>query len=115
MNAAKDDDLGIGLSRLAAQFEGVAAQIGQILDFRGLIVMRQDDGTALFGQFLDFCDHLMVLRCSGLIHANHIDTFGDFKGEEGFVGVLVEMVVTKGDLGFIAVFVVCDDLIDLKG
>ena len=52
-HSAKGDDLGIGRGGLAAQFKRIADEIGQILQFRLLIIMRQDHCLALDAQPVD--------------------------------------------------------------
>src|SRR5207237_4538161 len=48
VDAALDDDVGVDLHRLAGELQAVADEIGDaILDFRSLIIVREDDGVAL--------------------------------------------------------------------
>ena len=48
MHAALHDDVGVDLARLARELERIADEIGDaIVDFRRLVVVRQDDGVAL--------------------------------------------------------------------
>ncbi len=54
VDAAEDDDVRVGLGGDARQAEGVAHVIGDVLDFRQLVVVRQDDGVALLGQAAHF-------------------------------------------------------------
>jgi hypothetical protein len=53
LHAAERDHIGVGLRRLARQFQRIADEIGQILQFRLLVIMRQDDGILLAAQALD--------------------------------------------------------------
>ncbi len=50
-DAAKRDHIARELARLAGQFQAVADDVGQFLDFRFLIMMRQQNRTALLFQF----------------------------------------------------------------
>ena len=50
LHTAKRDDIGIGGRRLARQFQRIAHEIGQILNFRLLVVMRQNDRVAFLAQ-----------------------------------------------------------------
>jgi hypothetical protein len=52
-HAAERDHLGIGLCRLARQFERVADEIGKVLDLGLLIIVREDHRVALLAQTLD--------------------------------------------------------------
>ena len=57
MHAALDDDLGIDLGRLARELERVPDEIGDaIVDFRRLVVVRQDDRVALSLERVDRFD-----------------------------------------------------------
>jgi len=47
MNAAEDDDLGIGFRRLLGEAEGIAYKIRHILNLRHLIIVREDHGIEL--------------------------------------------------------------------
>ena len=53
MNAAEDDDVGLGLGRFAREAQGVANEIGDILDLGPLIVVREDAGIANACNLLD--------------------------------------------------------------
>ena len=53
MHAAEDDRLRVGLGRFAGQPERVADEIGDVLDFGALVVVRENDGVTLASQFLD--------------------------------------------------------------
>jgi len=46
-DAAKCNDLAIHLTGFAGQLEAVTYRIGQVLNLRLLVVVRQDDGMAL--------------------------------------------------------------------
>ncbi len=53
MHAAEDDDVGVGLGRFAREAERVADEIGDVLHFGALVVVREDDGVAVAGEALD--------------------------------------------------------------
>jgi hypothetical protein len=64
MHTAEDYNIGLGFSSLLAQFQGIAGKIGDILDFRPLVIVDEDDGVFLTlqpGYFIDdfgiFCEH----------------------------------------------------------
>src|SRR3546814_18416551 len=46
-HAADGDDVSIGRLRLAAQIEAVADEIGEVRDFRPLVIIREADGVPL--------------------------------------------------------------------
>ncbi len=46
MNAAKDNDFGLGFGRLLGKAQRIAHEIGHVLDFRDLVIVGQDDGVA---------------------------------------------------------------------
>ena len=48
MHAAEDDHVRARLGRLLRQAEGIADKIRHVLDFRHLIIVREDDGVELF-------------------------------------------------------------------
>jgi hypothetical protein len=52
-HAAKHDDIRVGGGRLARQVERVADEVGDILDFAVLIIVRQDHGVLLTTQAID--------------------------------------------------------------
>ena len=56
-HAAEGDHLGIGLRRLAAEFERVADEIGKILNLRLLVIMGQDHRVTLLAQAVDLFQH----------------------------------------------------------
>ena len=54
MHAALHDDVGVDLRRLARELERIADEVGDaVVDFRRLIIVRQDDGVALPLQLVD--------------------------------------------------------------
>ena len=53
MDAAEDDDVGVGLGRFAREAERVADEIGDVLHFGSLVVVGEDDGVAVAGEALD--------------------------------------------------------------
>ena len=54
VDAAEHDDLGVGRDGLLRQTERVAHEVGQILNLRNLIVVRQKDGLQLAFQVENF-------------------------------------------------------------
>ena len=54
MDAAKEDDVGVGLRGLIAQAQRVADEIRDVLDLGHLVIVREDDGVALPFQLRDF-------------------------------------------------------------
>ena len=50
VHAAEDDDVGVGLGRLARETEGVADEIGDVLHLGALVVVGEDDGVAVAGE-----------------------------------------------------------------
>ena len=53
LDAAKGDHVGVGRLRLADEIEAVADEIGEVLDFGLLVIMREDDRVALLAQAVD--------------------------------------------------------------
>ena len=53
MHAAEDDDVGFRLGRFAREPERVADEVGDVLHFGALVVVRQDDRVPLAGERLD--------------------------------------------------------------
>ena len=47
VHAAKDDDICIGFRRLAGQRQGIAGVVGNVLNLRDLVIMRQNHRIAL--------------------------------------------------------------------
>src|SRR3546814_7138063 len=69
-HAAEGYDVSIGRLRLAAQIEAVADEIGEVLDFRLLVIMREDDGVALLAQPVDLRPEVQALQAwIGCVHA----------------------------------------------
>ena len=63
VDAGLDDDLRVGLGRFARELERVADEIGDAVeDFGRLIIVREDDGAALFLQAVDLGDHRREVR-----------------------------------------------------
>ena len=54
MNAAEDDYVGLGLRRLLREPQRIAYVIGDVLDFRHLVVMGQNDRVKLLLEHKDF-------------------------------------------------------------
>ena len=61
-DAAEGDHVGIGRRRLARQIEAVADEIGEVLDLRLLVIMREDHGVALALQPLDLGEQVDALQ-----------------------------------------------------
>ena len=61
-DAAKSDDVGVGRRGLARQIEAVADEVGEVLDFRLLVIMGEDDGVALALQPLDLGEEVEPLQ-----------------------------------------------------
>ena len=57
-DAAKGDDIGIGFGGALAELQRIPDKIGQILNFRLLIIMRQDHRVAFFLQPVDFAEQV---------------------------------------------------------
>lgn len=58
MDPGKDDQIGVGFGRLARQSQRVADVIGQVLDDRFLVVVRQDDGVFFLPESVDLRDQI---------------------------------------------------------
>ena len=61
-DAAKGDDFGIGRRGLARQIEAVADEVREVLDFRLLVIMGEDDGVAFALQPLDLGEKVEPLQ-----------------------------------------------------
>src|SRR4030095_16051299 len=59
---AKGDDLGVGRRGLARQIEAVADEVGEVLDFRLLVIMGEDDGVAFLLQSRDLGEQVEALQ-----------------------------------------------------
>ena len=59
MHAAKDDALGIRLSGFHRQPKRITREVGQVLDRRNLVVVREDDRVFLAAQVVDLGDELL--------------------------------------------------------
>ena len=68
MDAAEEDDFGVGFGGLEAQSQGVADKIGYVLDFRHLVVVRENDGIAFPLQLRDIRGQIETKVYTG---ANH--------------------------------------------
>ncbi len=53
MHATEKNDFGIGFRRLITQPEGITDEVGYLLNFPHLIIVREDDGVAFAFQFRD--------------------------------------------------------------
>ena len=62
MNAAEDDDVGVGIFRMIGEAERIADVVRDILDIAGLIVMGEDDGVAFLFEGENF---LFQIECGG--------------------------------------------------
>ena len=47
MHAAEHNHVGVGLGRLLGKAERIADEIRHVLDFRHLVIVREDDGVEL--------------------------------------------------------------------
>ena len=65
-DAAKGDHVGVGRRRLARQIEAVADEIGEVLDFRLLVIMGEDHRVALALQPLDLGEQVDALASSSV-------------------------------------------------
>ena len=54
MHAAEHDDIRAGPRRLLRQAERIADEIRHVLDFRHLVIVREDDGVELFFERVNF-------------------------------------------------------------
>ena len=63
-DAAEGDHLGVGRRRLARQIEAVADEVREVLDFRLLVIMGEDDGVALALQALDLGEQVEPFKLS---------------------------------------------------
>ena len=55
MNSAENNSLRPGLRRINRQGERVPQLIGNLLDSRELVIVRQDNGVAFVGEGADLC------------------------------------------------------------
>ena len=62
MNAAKDDDIGLGLGGLLGEAKRVAYLIGHVLDLRHLIVVGKNDRVKLLLEHKDLARQRIKLR-----------------------------------------------------
>ena len=53
MNTAKKNDFGVSFRRLLTQPERIADEVGDLLNFPHLIIVREDDGVAFAFEFRD--------------------------------------------------------------
>src|SRR5262249_42922457 len=53
VDAAEDDDLGLGARRLLGEGEAVADEVGHVLDLALLVVVREDDRVELLLESAD--------------------------------------------------------------
>lgn len=58
VNPAENDDIGVSLRRLHAQSQGISHKIPNILHFRQLVIVDQDDRIALLLEFFDLLNNL---------------------------------------------------------
>src|SRR3569833_3159082 len=54
MNAAEDDDVGVSFCRFLREAERIAHEIRDVLNFRHLIIVRENDGVELLFQRMNF-------------------------------------------------------------
>ena len=60
MHAAEDNHITLRALRRAGQGEGVPHKVRNVLDFRPLIAVRQNDGVALLLESGNFCNKVPV-------------------------------------------------------
>jgi hypothetical protein len=53
VHAGKNDHVGVRLGGRLRQAEGVADKVGDVLDIRLLVQVRQDNGVLFFFEFFD--------------------------------------------------------------
>jgi hypothetical protein len=64
-DATERDDVGAGCLRLAAEVQTVSDEIGKILQFRTLIIMREDDGVLFLAKSIDLRTEVQASKGSG--------------------------------------------------
>ena len=62
MDAAEDDHVGLGLGRLLGEPQRIAHVVGDVLDLRHLVVVRQDDRVKLLLEDKDLARQRIQLR-----------------------------------------------------
>ena len=62
LDTAKSDDISVGFRRTLAEFKRVTDEIGKVLNFRLLVIMRENDSIAFFFQPLDFSEQIKALQ-----------------------------------------------------
>ena len=60
MNTAEHDDIALCFLSLAGQGQRIAYEVGQVLDFRALVAVSQNDGVAFLLETQDFIDEVFV-------------------------------------------------------
>ena len=63
-DTAKWNHVRVGRLCLAREFERIANEIGNVLQFWPLIIMGEDDGVALLAQTIDFLAQIGAAQCS---------------------------------------------------
>ena len=66
LDAAERDDVGIGFSGLARKLEAVAHEIGNVLNFRALVIVPEDHRVALLAQTVDLGAQVEAGKVQGL-------------------------------------------------
>ena len=64
VDAAEDDHVGVDLGGAAREFEGIARVVGDVLDLAAGVVVRKDNGLALFLESFDFSFHRIFRKGS---------------------------------------------------
>ena len=62
MHAAEDDDVGTGSRGLLRKPEGIAHEVGHVLDLGDLVIMGEDDGVELLFEGEDVARERVELR-----------------------------------------------------
>jgi hypothetical protein len=79
VDAAEDDDIGIGGFGVVGEAEGVSDVIGDVLDVTGLVVVGEDDGVSRFFEGEDF---FLEVECGG--HGGRVSGLDHFDGSDVF-------------------------------
>jgi hypothetical protein len=66
VHAAENDQLVIGLCRFLAERQRIPHDIGQILNFRNLVIMCQDERTALTTPVVDLVDERLFFELAAM-------------------------------------------------
>ena len=67
MHPTEHDDIRIGVGSLPRQLKGVPDEVGDVLDFRLLVIVRQDHGVAFLAELVDRREECGVRAHRGLL------------------------------------------------